>query len=463
MATAEQVAENIQTRVYDDGFWGTDRNDNLKETVQDLKELPTAYRDAVASLLTDDDLQALADDVNSSGWLGAGGLSADEKRDFFNILSQGLSGKQLGRIAKAFDNRDDIVTLGQAVAQHGDSAAKLGFVQEMAPRTADGDKKISAHFGSTTVHNSDKDAIAIAEVLSSLGNDPTIFNAAVRFLDDKTLQAVAAAGLDSRTTTYATGGYIPAQSVRFNPQRLNALAEAAASSSDPSVKAKIMDAGSTALKQARHEMGDFPELPNNAKDAFSSVADTFSSLIETDSNGITRELNTRHDIEASETEWTNQLQAWSSQDMLNHFRGDSGDAVTMTEIGHSTALKEVVDKDGAFDRDDSIQGRFINDIVSGQASKDKNGNYYFENAYDFGSEMIWAMGDGMSKGTFRGEIIHNKDGTATLDGVIEYEYSDKFTDPYDVFDVIPGENNLGGAPYDVRENWTVDIMQTEQK
>ena len=126
MTDIAAVTRNIQQRTHNDGFLWLNRNGHLKETIQDFKNLTPAERNEVASRLSDADLQELADDVNANGVGGANGLSADEKRDLFNTLAQGLDGEQLGRLAAAFDDRKDVMALGQAVATQLRAGGAIG-------------------------------------------------------------------------------------------------------------------------------------------------------------------------------------------------------------------------------------------------------------------------------------------------------------------------------------------------
>ena len=455
MATSTQVAQNIRERVHDDGFLGTARNQNVKQSVQDLKDLSPAERNEAVAKLTDADLKELADDVNARGAFGAAGLSADEKKDMFNTFAQGLNGEQLGRLGKAFDQRDNVIALGQSVAQHSNSATKLDFIKEMAPRTADGDTHVSSSVGAVTTEMGDKDAAAILEVLNSMGNDPAAFDKAVKSLDDKTLEAVAFAGLNQKMTSF--DGSI---SVSHDPQGLNALADAASRSSDPAIKARVFEAGSGAMQQMRKDTG-FP-VASDAERTAGAVADKFGQLMNTDASGISQQLNDEHGIQASPTEWVNQLKAWDSMKMFSHYNKGNGRDLTLSEMGLSTGVKELVVEDGAFGREGSIQDRFIQDIAAGKG-KNPDGSYTFENAYEFGDEMVWAMGGGMLKGTFKGDVIHNADGTVTLKGSIEYRYSDEFKDPYDTFDMVPGSFDAGGTPYAISETWTSDVSGTYPK
>ena len=135
--------------------------------------------------------------------------------------------------------------------------------------------------------------------------------------------------------------------------------------------------------------------------------------------------------------------------LYEHYTGDSGKPMTLTEMGLSTDLKQLVNEDGAFGKKGNIQDRFIQQVIQGETS--------FENAYKWGDEMVWTMGSGMLKGEFKGTVVKQDDGTYKLTGHIEYHYTDRFEDPYDTFNWVPGSWDPYGTPYDVEERWTVPI------
>ena len=285
MADVAAVTRNIQQRTHDDGFLWLSRNGNLKETAQDFKSLTADERNQVASNLSDADLQELADDVNATGIGGANGLSADEKRDLFNTLADGLDGTQLGRLAAAFDDREDVMTLGQAVAQHADSDTKVDFIKQMSPRTADKDYDSGVQVGGSWSEDGDKEAEAILDVLTSLGSDPAAFNEAVGALDETTLKTVTEAGLN-QVTNFGESSV----RVSHDPKQLTALLDAAAQSGDPEVKAKVFDAGADALQSIRDNT-KFPVLSNGTDDVAKQVTDKLTTLLNSDVRGITHELN----------------------------------------------------------------------------------------------------------------------------------------------------------------------------
>lgn len=425
------------------------RNDSLKQTVRELKDLSKDERNAAIGQISDTDLRALADDVNASGLCGASGLSADERRDLFNTLAQGLDGQQLGRMAQAFDSRQDVIAIGQAVARHADAETKLAFIEEMAPRTANGDSHTQAYLGAVSTETGDKEAEAILDVLNSLGGDAASFNQAIQKMDDKTLQAVVDAGLNKTTTTVIDPG-AATTSVSYDPQQLEKLLEVAKGSADPAVKARVFAAASEGLDQVRAATG-FPVFSVGADKVAQSLQGKLTRLMQTDASGITKQLNAAKGINASTQEWLNQLNPWGNKRMLDHYTGDSGKSMTLTEMGLSVDLKQLVNQDGAFGKEGSIQGRFIQQVIQDQDDT------RFKNAYKWGDEMVWAMGSGVLKGEFKGTVVKQDDGAYKITGCIEYHYTDRFEDPLDTFNWFSGSWDPFGTPYNVEERWTVSI------
>ncbi|MFT4193699.1 hypothetical protein [Ottowia sp.] len=290
MGDVAAVTQGIQDRTRNDGFLGLNRNDNLHQTVNDLKGLSPAERNQAVAGLSDDDLKALASDANSGGLLGASGLSADEKRDMFNALAQGLDGQQLGRVATAFGGRDDVAALGKAVAQNADSATKVDFIEQLAPHAANGDHGTSVYVGGSTIQDGDKEAGAIGEVLASLGNDPAAFDQGLAALDKKALDAVALAGIGQTTTTSVGYGGAGSVSVSHDTQQLSALVGAAANSTDPAVKARVLDASSGAIQTIRDNTR-FPVVSLGTDAAVQQITSQQTKLMNTDVRGIVDELN----------------------------------------------------------------------------------------------------------------------------------------------------------------------------
>lgn len=130
MSDVTAIARGIQHRTHNDGPVWMDRQSNLQRTLNDFKALTPEQRNQVATKLTYDDLQELADDVNSRGLGGAAGLSADEKRDLFTTLAQGLDGTQLNRLTRAFEDRNDIRLLTYAISRHASVEVQAEFIRQ---------------------------------------------------------------------------------------------------------------------------------------------------------------------------------------------------------------------------------------------------------------------------------------------------------------------------------------------
>lgn len=455
MTDVAEVTRNIRNRTHDDGFAWLKRNENLKQTLQDFKDLTPAERDAVVSRLNDADLKELADDVNAMGLGGANGLSADEKRDLFNTLATGLSGEQLGRLATAFNDRQDVMALGQAVGQHASSDVKLDFIKEMAPRTSDGD----SHATHTRHEAGDKEAEAILEVLNSMGNDPSGFNDAIHSLDDQTLDAVVTAGIN-KVTSYSGKDQVPT-GLRHDSEQLSKLLEVAARSADPAVKAKVFEMGAQAVGKIDAATAHGPQSSTANNYAVQRIVDKLSALKDTDAANISAHLQQQTgntvDQWMEKLNTSNEKRPWGNADMYSQYTAGGGRPVSLSEMGLDQKVKDLVTKEGAFGKSGSIQGRFIDQIASNPQENT------FENAYEFGDEIVWAMGGGRLEGEFNGDVIDNGDGTVTIKGTIKYDYSDRFEDPYDTFDRVDGSWDPFGTPYDVRESWTVEVNETRPK
>ena len=286
-----ETVSTIQTRTRDDGFLGTSRNGNLKDTVQDLKNLTPADRGEALAKLKDADLQELADDVNAGGIFGANGLSNDEKRDLFNTLAEGASGQDLARLAKAFDSREDTQLLAESVANKGSNEAKQAYIEAMSSRTADGDYGTSIYIGGSSVDDSDKDAKAILTVLNSFDTGTpsgrAAFDQTIKAMPQDTLDSVAKAGANE--TTFNSANHI---SVSYKTDQLNTLLDKVAGSSDAQVKGKAFAAAADVVSGMRENAGVHLGMSSvGTEPKIQGVVDRMTTVMNTDPRGITDQLN----------------------------------------------------------------------------------------------------------------------------------------------------------------------------
>jgi hypothetical protein len=285
--TVDQATAKIQHDVHDSGFLGTDNNDNVKDADRELSNLPASDANKVVGKLSDGDLKAWADDVNSGGIFGAQGLSAGEKKDLFNTFAQKLDGDQLARVSAAFGgNRDDVIELGRSVAQYGTADAKVEYVKQLAGKSTDKPTEFQNGIFSQTTITGDPEAVAIGEVLSSLKGNPQAIDQAFGALDSDQLGAVIKASEGQRMTSYV-GASGP--SFTTDARLTDQILSAAATGSDPTMKAKVFEAGAKAIGDIK----DTDQLltPNvGAKDDVKRVTDGLTQILNSDTTGVTHVL-----------------------------------------------------------------------------------------------------------------------------------------------------------------------------
>ncbi|OLF40244.1 PAAR domain-containing protein [Psychrobacter sp. Rd 27.2] len=151
-----------------------------------------------------------------------------------------------------------------------------------------------------------------------------------------------------------------------------------------------------------------------------------------------------------------------NEEMFNHYLHGQGQPLTLENLGSLELLKKAVVRKGAFKQDGSIQSRFIHQLVRKFKINDKD--YTFENSYNVGKEIgIWAYGSGVIAGKFEGVINKNSVSDIRISGKINYFFKDKFKDPYDTFDWIPGSWDPNGTPYKITGSWSNYINITIKK
>lgn len=274
------------------GFIGHDRNDHMHDVVKTLNGLTPAERDAVVSQLSDSDLKSLAGNVDHGGIGGIQGLSSDEKKDVFNTLAGSLSGPQLARVSQAFHDPGEVAALAQSVATFSSNATKAEFVAAMAGKVADqktGDTSTPFLSGTTTTQLGDPDAKAVGTVLASLKGDGANFDKAVGSLSDSQLEAVVKSSAGQTMTTVSGYGGGASVTNTYDPKTLTGLIDAAATAGDPAVKARVFAAGGREVSEIAGSSSLFNPNPTADKSA-QSVADSLTRVMQSDTTGVTRQL-----------------------------------------------------------------------------------------------------------------------------------------------------------------------------
>lgn len=308
-----QTAYNIQSRSLDDGILGVSRNGNLHKTLDELRQLPPGEREGVLTNLSDTALNELASDVNAAGILGAGGLSHDEKRTLFDTLAESSTGKDLARLASAFDSRDDTQLLAESVANKGSLQSRRAYIEAMSPRTADNDFGRPFALGAAMTEKVDKDAKAILTVLNSFDTGTsegrTSFDQAISNLPQSVLNNVAKAGINETIYSIDSRNH----GVSYQPEAINKLLERAAKSEDASVKGKLFSSAANIVSGMR-AIQNTPLVVSApvANPNIQGITERMTALMNTDARGVTNQLN-QADIQGTGLE----LSAYISEVLRN--------------------------------------------------------------------------------------------------------------------------------------------------
>jgi len=288
--STDQIAASVHDFVNDEGFLGTAHNEHLHQISDLLKSLPPSKADQVLSKLSSSDLNKWAGEVNGGGVLGAQGLSQGEKKDLFNLFAKDLDGTQLARASNSFGNRDDVISLGQSVAQYATPEAKVEYIQQLAPQTTGNASDFQNGLLSQTVFTSNAQATAVGNVIASLKGNAQAIDKAVGSLDNTQLQAVTQAA-ENQTSTHTTGDEGPSL-IQTDARPLHAILSAVATSNDAATKARGFEAGANALTDIQDT--NQPLRPNiGAAGDAKLVEQGLTDILNSDTRGVTDRLNTK--------------------------------------------------------------------------------------------------------------------------------------------------------------------------
>lgn len=279
----DQALETIRDRL-DEGFLGDVSRGDLQDINETLEGLTPAERNAVVAEMSDDELNKWTGELdNGGGVLGMGeGLSADERRDLHTSLGGSLDATQLERVYNAYDNREQRLELAQGVAAHATSDVKTDFIGELADKVTESDG-----VGGVMINDQgDTDGLAVAHVLGSLGGDQTALNDAYGKLSDTQLSAVFEAATQQVMYNNLSGG-LPTYSYDAGP--LADVVDAAATSTDPQLKARVFELAGRQLETVSGANGLITPTTGTGE-AADEIRASMESLLKSDVNGVTEAL-----------------------------------------------------------------------------------------------------------------------------------------------------------------------------
>lgn len=270
------------------GFLNPVTGSEVRHVADTLKQLCPAETNQALSQLSDADLASIAEEMND-GWLGGGGLSQDQKKDFFNEMARDASGAELARLSRAFDDTraaaggegDDVQMLAQAIAQHASPATQAAFVQE-AGKALNTDLPSFGQtvWGTHTLHLYSAQARAVAEVLGQMADTPAAAQQAFQSLLPEQRQAVVQAAAEPALMTVASGLGVAQPVPVARPAALERLLHTASRVQDADTKARL-------FADAAEVYQDLQRTPGSDKDG---VRRAMGELLLSDTNGVIREL-----------------------------------------------------------------------------------------------------------------------------------------------------------------------------
>ncbi|MCP4393335.1 MAG: hypothetical protein GY804_03565, partial [Alphaproteobacteria bacterium] len=157
---------------------------------------------------------------------------------------------------------------------------------------------------------------------------------------------------------------------------------------------------------------------------------------------------------------------WGNIDLLYHFKYGEGRAVTLEQIGLLGPVIEHARKKMFHKVENQIMG-LIRKKGSGSFSDTWSNSYEFE-------DLVFALGGGTVKGKFDG-VASQQGNMMHVEALLYYTFTDDFTDPYDVRELVTGSSalselpnhpggalvwyatDLNGIIYNIRDNWTTRL------
>lgn len=152
---------------------------------------------------------------------------------------------------------------------------------------------------------------------------------------------------------------------------------------------------------------------------------------------------------------TDATPAWMREEFVAHYLAGQGETVTLSGIGH---LQNVINYARSYIQPNggAIFDRVENQIFAKARANGRGSfTYPFENSYDFTS-VAWEIGGGTLRGSARVHVIE-KDRFMVISADVDYIFHDRFTDPLDRYNTIPGDLDIIGKPYDINGYWKTRI------
>lgn len=155
---------------------------------------------------------------------------------------------------------------------------------------------------------------------------------------------------------------------------------------------------------------------------------------------------------------------WSWEDFRYHYYNGDGEAVNLNEMGlrdDITLSQEYLDmKSRIYDQlVEMVRERIANEGL-GEGTYDlQNGT---NNSYDFTFEIdTFPIGTATIDTFFDGEFTIDENGVISIEGNLNVDFYDYFTDPLDIPNWVDGEWNPADAtPFEISDEWVDEILMS---
>lgn len=370
LTPVQQSAYNdIAAKLDASGVFNSVTHAEVNDVAARLRGLSSVDADAVIDeMARTGQLDRLAEETMDGAWFGNGGMSETERRDLFNHLAANLDGASLASVSRAFAGATDgesdfnvVTELAASVADRATPRAKLDYIGALAGET-DGQGIDGWHLGGSWTRNVDSEAGAIGTVLGSMSG-PYAQQAFGALTTDQ-LRAVLNTGIDQRVN-YSRSSV----SIGYDVARYEGVMTAAASISDPDLKARIFDAGTDALRTVRDDSG-FNVFAYQRDETLQSMTAAMGRLIDSDTTGVVRELTFN-----SETQDGSDLAAYAQVMIATGQEARLGEQMARLQFGNDmqgdplTRLDETVQVNGQERRENAgALGYFTGAVYAGAAA-----------------------------------------------------------------------------------------------
>ena len=157
---------------------------------------------------------------------------------------------------------------------------------------------------------------------------------------------------------------------------------------------------------------------------------------------------------------------WDTDGFFDHYNNGNGEEVDLDSIG----LKDnVINSDVYLQMMTNVNNQ-IENFVHNQVKLGSNapGTYQFSwdfnNSYDFTLvKDLFPIGAATIDGKFLGSFTIDGNGNINVNGTLDLNFHDRFEDPWDLFNLVPGSWDPSGDPYDINGNWQQEILMENIK